>query len=519
MSTQQASPLQPDSIKWAIDCINRHSDGDIFPKIPEISAVADNPDPLISTLSSQAVGNFKPLPCRRFIVPKGDLSYRQATQLHPQDSILLTAIMYEHGETIENHRLPTDKVFTYRFSPEATHGLYGDKNLWNAFWTQARDLSFSHPFILYLDIADFYNQIYHHTVENQLAQCGLPNQSIKWIRELLENTTQGVSRGIPIGPHGIHLIAESTLIPIDNSLVTKDVEFIRYADDFVIACESETEARKLVYDIATTLDKQQRLILQQHKTKISGAKDFQEFCSNMIEDRPISDGEAELLAIIRKYDYGNPYATLTFNQILPEDWKRFETNVVSDIVQEYLSQQPVDYIRLRWFFLRLVQVGHPGALEVLINEFSQLEPCLSSVCFYIAAIQSIPAAKWQKIGEKMLDILDQSLIMDTEFARLSILSLFSKNQHIDHFNRLSERFERSDADTRRQILFAAMVNGNVDWLREQKEAFASMDPWQQMAFIYCSSIFPRDEKRHFLRRVEDTNPFTDQLLQWAKDRE
>ncbi len=253
--------LQSDSLKWAIDFIDRYSDGDIFPSVPEISAIAKQPDGLIHALSNKPLTNFDPQPCRRFIVPTDELSYRQATQLHPQDSILLTAIVYQYGTGIEERRLAKDKVFSYRFNPVEGQGLYGDRNLWNDFWAAALALSEDYQYVLYCDIADFYNQIYHHTVDNQLAQSNLPNQAIKWILNLLKSTTAQVSRGIPIGPHAAHLLAECTLIPVDNSLTASGIHFLRYADDIVIFCHTEDEAKRALRTTAHTLDKQQRLML------------------------------------------------------------------------------------------------------------------------------------------------------------------------------------------------------------------------------------------------------------------
>ncbi len=113
--------------------------------------------------------------------------------------------------------------------------------------------------------------MYYHTIENQLIKSGFPNQVVKWIIKLLGSTTAGVSRGIPVGPHPAHLIAEAAMIPIDNSLVTQAIDFICYVDDVVIFCENEDEARLILQKVATTLDKQQRLMLQRHKTKIYNA--------------------------------------------------------------------------------------------------------------------------------------------------------------------------------------------------------------------------------------------------------
>lgn len=225
--------LSADSLEWSINFLDKHSDGDIFPKIPEISAILEKKGDFIHLVEGKQLSDFQSKPCRRFIVPKDEISYRQATQLHPQDSILLSAIIYQFGQGIENRRLPATQVFSYRFLPSSDEGLYSSKTAWNDFWTNAYEKANSSSNILVCDIADFYNQIYHHTVENQLADSGLPNQAIKWIKRLLESTTAGVSRGVPIGPHAIHLVAEASLIPIDNSLQSSGLDFIRYVDDIV----------------------------------------------------------------------------------------------------------------------------------------------------------------------------------------------------------------------------------------------------------------------------------------------
>ena len=509
--------LKPASIKWAVEFVDRHSDGDIFPRVPEFSTISANPDGLTNELTKKPVGEFEPQPCRRFIVPKDDLSYRQATQLHPQDSLILTAIVYQYGAGIESRRLPEDTVFSYRFDPDVEHGLYGAIGKWNEFWSVAAEISEGYNHILYCDITDFYNQISHHVIENQLAQSSFPNQAIKWVLELLKSTTQGVSRGLPVGPHGVHLLAECTMIPIDNSLKDSGVHFLRYADDMVFFCDSEAAARKVLHTVATTLDKQQRLLIQQHKTKLFCADEFQCHCDRMIQDRPISSDEDKILNIISRYSGGNPYAAITYNQISSEDWKEFSEEIVIGIISEYLQAEEVDYIRLRWFFRRLTQVGHPAGLKAVIGNLGLLEPCLPSVCSYIASIQEIPATEWEQIGAALLEMLDSEPRLDTEFARISVLSLFSKNEFMDHFVKLAQRFSGADAHTRREILLSAKINGAADWLREHKENYNAMDPWQRMAFIYCSSILPKDERRFFLNLQDSSCLYEAQLKRLSRD--
>ncbi|HBK64521.1 MAG TPA: Retron-type reverse transcriptase, partial [Cyanobacteria bacterium UBA11166] len=210
--------LTSNSIHWAIKFVDSHSDGDLFPKILEINAINEMADEFVRLIEGKDLSSFPPGSCRRFIVPKDEIAYRQATQLDPQDSIILSALIYQYGQGIEDRRLPSTTVFSYRFKPDITLGLYASQTSWNDFWTTVYEESQKFSTILYCDIADFYNQIYHHVIENQLIASDFPNQAIKWIISLLESTTAGVSRGVPVGPHPVHLIAESAMIPIDNSL-------------------------------------------------------------------------------------------------------------------------------------------------------------------------------------------------------------------------------------------------------------------------------------------------------------
>jgi retron-type reverse transcriptase len=508
--------LQAASLDWAIEFVRIHSDGDLFPKALEVDAVVAEKAHLTDQLAGADLGAFPPGSCRRFVVPKDEFSYRQATQLDPQDSIILSALIYQFGQQIEALRLPKNRVFSYRFGPTLPDGLYSSKTAWNSFWVTAAKQTSKCSHVLYCDIADFYNQVYHHTVENQLISAGLPNQAIKWIMRLLESTTAGVSRGVPIGPHPIHLLAEATLIPVDNSLSTAGKRFIRYADDIVVFCKSEREARTAVATIATVLDKQQRLTLQRHKTKVYEPAEFRRICEQMIEDRPINSEEKSLLALIKKYSGGDPYKTISFSQIAPADWLSISAESIRNVINQYVSSQPIDYIRLRWFYRRLTQIGHPGAIDVSLEYLDSLGPCFANICFYLASVQSIPSNDWKRVGSKLLRLLRTPEVRSSEYFRLLVLSVFTRNEHINHFTKLRKMFQMSDPFVRREIILAARMNGALDWVRELKEEFPSMDPWQQRAMLFAMSGLAKDERTYFIGRQAIVRPFDKTLAKWAK---
>ena len=508
--------LSAQSLEWATQFVADHSDGDLFPRIAEISAIIARKSEFAAEIVGKPLSNFKPGPHRRFIVPKDEVSYRQATHLDPQDTIILSAIVFEYGDDIEAHRRSEKEVFSYRFLPTAQRGLYSDRIGWNNFWETAADNGRRSGCVLVCDISDFYNQIYHHAIENQLIACGLPNQATKWIIGLLESTTAGVSRGVPIGPHAAHLIAEASLIPIDNSMAASGLEFVRYADDIVIFSRSDREARQALGRLAQILDKQQRLTLQRHKTRFFRPDVFEQHCRSMIEDRPINNEEANILRLVRKYSGGNPYATISYNHISAEDWGQFSHELVRKIIEEYIEAEEVDFIRLRWFYRRLAQIGHPGAIDVTLENLEVLTPCFASICAYLSSLQSIDAEQWLGIGSRLLGLLETDQIRESEYFRLSILGLFSRNAELNHFASLSRAYSGSDPSAKREILLAAKTSGAVDWIRELKENFGAMDPWQKLAFLFCCADLPSDERKYFINRWSFDRPFEAVLARWAK---
>ncbi|MGH9761993.1 MAG: RNA-directed DNA polymerase, partial [Blastocatellia bacterium] len=373
-----------------------------FSRSTQFAEIADE---FVKEIEGKDLPAFKPGSCRRFIVPKDEIAYRQATQLDPQDSIIFAALIYQYGQGIEDRRQSAKIVFSYRFLPDSQRGLYEKSPGWNEFWKSAYNAGESSKTVLCCDIADFYNQIYHHVVEQQLAESSFPNQAIKWIISLLESTTAGVSRGIPVGPHPAHLIAEAALIPIDNSLASIGVHFLRFVDDILVFCDSEASAKRSLASIASTLDKQQRLMLQRHKTHIYNADVFCALSESMMEDRPISDAEDSVLKIVRKYSGGNPYKTVSYNEISEEDWKSLSEEVIGSMIRDYIEREPVDYIRLRWLYRRLTQIGHPGAIDISLDEIARLGPCFANICSYLASVQSIEPEKWPGIGGRLLGLL------------------------------------------------------------------------------------------------------------------
>lgn len=512
--------LQRNSLEWALNYLNQFSDTDLFPRPIEIDVLKAIETDAIDAFEKIDLGNYSFGSARRFIVPKDEISYRIATQLDPVDTVFLTAAIYEYGSQIEQQRILTseNKVFSYRFSPQA-NALYAQNITWVDFWNTCRSKAIDYNYIVCLDIADFYNQIYHHNIENQLIESQFPNQLKKWIINMLESTTARVSRGIPVGPHATHLLAEMSLIPIDNSMFYRGIDFCRYADDVIIFCNDYTQAKIIIYQIAEILDRQQRLVLQKQKTKIyKNSVEFREYCSQMIQDRPINESERKIIALIRSYAQKNPYATVSLSKLSNEELQLFDRENIELIIQEYLASEDPNYSRLRWFLRRLSQIGTPAAVEYCIDNINNLTPAISDVCSYLVAVTNSYTGDWKILGDKILDILNLDLIRSNEFFQMALLSLFVRNVKLNNINRLITLYGNAPPSIRREIILSAYQANAIDWLRELKENYSGFDIWLKQAFVIACKGLPEDEKRFFLdHAVEDKN-LMNLLKKWSKQR-
>jgi len=153
---------------------------------------------------------------------------------------------------------------------------------------------------------------------------------------------------------------------------------------------------------------------------------------------------------------------------------------------------------------------------VTLENIDDLTPCFASICTYLASIQTIGSDQWLEIGTRLLGLLNAEEVQESEYLRLSVLSLFSRNSHLNHFSGLAKDYNGSDAFAKREILLAAKTCGATDWLREHKESCNAMDNWQKSAFLYCCRDFPRDERRYFVNRFKFSRPFESVLADWVK---
>lgn len=492
--------LEKESIKWAIKHIKKQKDTDLFPKLKEYEILFEDEDNLIEELSKVDIGSYQWQPYRRFIIPKDEYSYRVAIQLDPVDNLLIVAITYQFAQKIEDKRIPIseNKVFNYRFAPNDEGELYNRKDAWKNFWNTAKEKGKNHSFAVYIDIADFYNRIYHHTLENQLIDCGIENQVIKAIKNMLQNTTQTTSQGVPIGPHSIHILAEMCLIPMDESLLAKGYDFCRYSDDIIIFADTMTEGQIIIFEAAKILDSL-KLNMQRHKTKIFTQDEFIGHCDDMLKDNPLNELEEEMIDTLNKY-VSDPYGLVEISDIEEIDRAVFGEDRIEKILGEYLNKIP-DYQRIRWLFRRLSNVGVDTGIKIAVKEFARLTPAISDVALYFASVAEASKGILNETGGELLKLLNNDIIKSNDFFQITILNLFANTDKFNNITTLLSMYNNSSEYIKREIILAAYTTGIKPWIREIKQDYLSLGIWGQRALLIASTLLPRDERKFFIQSV------------------
>lgn len=516
--------LQEDSIRWAITHILKESDNDLFPRPFELNVIKDAKEEIINTIKEIDIGSYRWNSARRFLVPKDATAFRNATQLDIFDSIIFASIIREFGHLIEQVRIPEidNIVFSYRFHPQIDGTLYSNKKAWENFYTKSKNLAPSYSHIVICDISDFYNQINLHTIENQLINCGLPNQINKSIKELIISITQRSSKGIPIGPHGSHLLAEMSLIPFDDNLKLQNIEFKRYVDDIIVFCESEKDARIKLNKVAEILDKEQRLILQKQKTKIITSHNFIEICKQNLLEQPINPIEADILEVINDYTSGDAYSKIQLSELSNEDLKSLSKENIEELFDSYLQNDSPNYERIRWLYRRLAQIGIPTAIEYSIKNFYELIPALNDVCLYINSCATNYTSNWSSLGEKIILLLDDEMIESNEFYKISLLNLFIYNQGLNNIDKLIKIFNNASGNLKRKIILSAINYNSSGWLRTLKESYNTFDNWTKRAYLIALHKLPKEEREFFFKgaitSLSDSNYFEKIIMKWSKSK-
>lgn len=247
---------------------------------------------LQSILEELMAGKWEPYPYLRIEIPKNITQRRQIGMLTVKDKIVQQALRLLFEPSCEKMFLPCS--YGYRPNKGAVLAIKKVKSLCG---------NPHNRFLLRLDIDDYFNHINHDKLERRIrgisqdpelvrlimlcVKMGAVTKNLSW-----KESEEGVHQGAVLSP----CLANLYLHSFDAFVISQNKNYVRYADDFVIFCQTHEEAENLLKNTESFL--KEKLGLDLNPPVISEVKDGFEFLGIVLGKGPLQLSQAKKETLI-----------------------------------------------------------------------------------------------------------------------------------------------------------------------------------------------------------------------------
>jgi RNA-directed DNA polymerase len=220
-------------------------------------------DNLLALMRDLKKGSFRPFPLRRHLIPKNEKEFR---------ALGIPAVRDRVAQEVVRRLL--NPIFEPLFHP-ASFGFRQGRNCHMALVAVLKFHDEGLRFLVDADIRGFFDNLSHQIITQAVAERVADGNILRLVEKFLTSgvmdngifkpTTIGTPQGGVISP----LLANIVLNHLDWQMEHAGLRFVRYADDFVVLCQSQDQAKEALAFVQHVLEQQLGLQLSQEKTKVT----------------------------------------------------------------------------------------------------------------------------------------------------------------------------------------------------------------------------------------------------------
>lgn len=504
--------------RMAVSNVIKEGLTDIFPRPFEVDLLSGNKifaeevvkqleTRLQSCLKSSDLAALRVHPLQHVLLPKKEVfDFRRAALMQPMDTLTYLALILTIADELERYRPHHSKkiVFSYRFNPRG--GVIFDARYnFTAFERHVLNVV-NKPrtkVLVKCDIASFYDRLNLHRLESTLLGLSIDERIVSSINKLLLFWANRDSYGLPIGGNASRILAEAALISVDDYLISHNIKFCRFVDDYrFFAPDIESAHAWLTIFV-------ERLFLE--GLSINPLKTFLEDVSERragkvnLENSLCwkKNSEKKPAKIIVGYSGSIP---TKFRELSEKEVKDLNKENAIEMLQRLKNQVVIDPEDIRKFLKIIVAQNKYEKLKDLpkiLERFPQFTPLV--VDLLIKKFDKVPDLVRVDVKKYFCDkcVSDEN---KPEYILIAIIRLLgsrgyeSKNQLLEMFRGLRRRVGSYVGRSIIDSLFNLSTRNDA---LEVRQYFNKVDAWEKRAIIrLVNKAIPDDEKRPWLKNVK-----------------